>query len=73
MYCESQEKAQSHIHLSVFFLRVFLKLKSAVDQILHVPSAEAVARRLLFVCVEGVLYDICSCPLGVAIDTLSQG
>ena len=46
MYCESLEKAQSHTHLSTFFFRVVLRLKSAVDQILHVPSAEVVAKRL---------------------------
>ncbi len=46
MYCESLEKAQSHTHFSEPFLRVFLRLKSAVDQILHVPSADVVAKRL---------------------------
>ena len=46
IYCESLEKAQSHTHFSEFFFRVFLRLKSAVDQILQVPSAEVVAKRL---------------------------
>ena len=46
IYCESLEKAQSQTHFSEFFLSVFLRLKSAVDQILHVPSAEVVAKRL---------------------------
>ena len=46
IYCESLEKAQSHTHFSELFLRVFLRLKSAVDQILQVPSAEVVANRL---------------------------
>jgi hypothetical protein len=46
MYCESLEKAQSHTHFSELFLRVFLRLKSAVDQILQVPSADVVAKRL---------------------------
>ena len=46
MYWESQEKAQSHTHFSVLLFSVFRRLKSAVDQILQVPSAEAVASRL---------------------------
>ncbi len=46
MYWESDEKAQSHTHLSVFFLRVVRRLKSAVDHTLHVPSADVVASRL---------------------------
>lgn len=46
MYCESQEKAQSHTHLSTFFFSVVLSWKSAVDQILHVPSADVVASKL---------------------------
>ena len=46
MYCESLEKAQSQTHLSVLFFSVFLKVKSAVDQILQVPSADVVASRL---------------------------
>ena len=44
--CESLEKAQSHTHLSGVFLRVFLREKSAVDQILQVPSADVVASKL---------------------------
>lgn len=46
MYCESLEKAQSHTHFSAFFFSVFLRLKSAVDQILQLPSADVVAKRL---------------------------
>jgi len=47
IYWESQEKEQSHTHFSVLLLSVFRRLKSAVDQILQVPSAEAVASRLI--------------------------
>ena len=46
MYCESHEKAQSHTHFSELLFSVFRRVKSAVDQILQVPSAEAVASRL---------------------------
>ena len=46
MNWESLEKAQSHTHRSGLFLSVFLREKSAVDQILHVPSADVVASRL---------------------------
>ena len=46
-YCESLEKAQSQTHfLLVPFLSVFRSVKSAVDQILHVPSADVVANKL---------------------------
>ena len=47
MYCESQEKAQSQTHLSALLFRVFRRLKSAVDQILQVPSADVVANKLI--------------------------
>ena len=47
MYCESQEKAQSQTHLSALLFKVFRRLKSAVDQILQVPSADVVANRLI--------------------------
>ena len=46
MYCESHEKAQSQTHLSLALLSVFLRLKSAVDHILQVPSADVVASKL---------------------------
>ena len=46
MYCESQEKAQSHTQRSVLLLRVLRREKSAVDHILQVPSAEVVASKL---------------------------
>ena len=46
MYWESHEKAQSHTHFPIFCSSVFVRLKSAADQILQVPSAEVVARRL---------------------------
>ena len=46
-YCESLEKAQSQTHfLLVPFLSVFRSVKSAVDHILHEPSAEVVANKL---------------------------
>lgn len=46
-YCESLEKAQSHTHFLLLpFLSVFLSVKSAVDQILQVPSADVVASKL---------------------------
>lgn len=46
MYCESQEKAQSQTHFSGVFFRVLRMVKSTVDHILQVPSAEVVANRL---------------------------
>lgn len=47
MYCESHEKEQSQTHLSASRFNVLRNVKSAVDQILHVPSADVVANKLL--------------------------
>ena len=74
MYCESQEKAQSHTHFSEdLSCSVLLELKSAVDQILHVPSAEVVARRLrMNVCVWRVCVCVCVCVCGGGEDVIKD-
>ena len=45
-YWESSEKAQSHTHLWLASLRVFLREKSDVCQMLTVVSADVVAKKL---------------------------